>query len=572
MDYKKNDVLTVTIEDIGTDGEGIGKVDGFTLFVKDAVIGDTVLVKIMKAKKNYAYAKLEKVLTPSPFRVEPKCTFHKQCGGCQIQAMSYERQLQFKQDKIKGNLIRIGKFEETFVERVMEPIVGMEEPFRYRNKAQFPVGTDKDGKPITGFYAGRTHTIIPNRDCYLGVPENKEILDTILTYMESEKVSAYEETNGTGLVRHILIRTGFTSGQIMVCLVINGGHRKDGSFLPRQDKLLEALQKIKGMTSISVSINKERTNVIMGKEVHTLWGSDTIEDSIHVLEGENFRETGKAICFQISPLSFYQVNPRQTEKLYSLALSYAGLTGKETVWDLYCGIGTISLFLAQKAKKVYGVEIIPQAIEDARRNAENNGITNAEFYVGKAEEVLPAFYEKAETDSAMRQPDVIVVDPPRKGCDEVCLETMLKMKPERIVYVSCDSATLARDLRVLCDGGYEVKRVRGVDQFGMTVHVETVVLLSQQKPDDYIEVELELDELDLTSAESKATYKEIQEYVLKEHGLKVSNLYISQVKRKCGIEVGENYNLPKTEDSRQPQCPAEKEKAIRDALEHFGMV
>ncbi len=480
MDYKKNDVLTVTIEDIGTDGEGIGKVDGFTLFVKDAVIGDTVLVKIMKAKKNYAYAKLEKVLTPSPFRVEPKCTFHKQCGGCQIQAMSYERQLQFKQDKIKGNLIRIGKFEETFVERVMEPIVGMEEPFRYRNKAQFPVGTDKDGKPITGFYAGRTHTIIPNRDCYLGVPENKEILDTILTYMESEKVSAYEETNGTGLVRHILIRTGFTSGQIMVCLVINGGRRKDGSFLPRQDKLLEALQKIKGMTSISVSINKERTNVIMGKEVHTLWGSDTIEDSIHVLEGENFRETGKAICFQISPLSFYQVNPRQTEKLYSLALSYAGLTGKETVWDLYCGIGTISLFLAQKAKKVYGVEIIPQAIEDARRNAENNGITNAEFFVGKAEEVLPAFYEKAETDSAMRQPDVIVVDPPRKGCDEVCLETMLKMKPERIVYVSCDSATLARDLRVLCDGGYEVKRVRGVDQFGMTVHTEVCVKLCRK--------------------------------------------------------------------------------------------
>ena len=399
MDYKKNDVLTVIIEDIGTDGEGIGKVDGFTLFVKDAVIGDTVSAKIMKAKKNYAYAKLEKVLTPSPFRVEPKCAFHKQCGGCQIQAMSYERQLQFKQDKIKGNLIRIGKFEEAFVERVTEPIVGMEEPFHYRNKAQFPVGTDKNGKPITGFYAGRTHIIIPNRDCCLGVPENKEILDTVLTYMEQEKVSAYEEGSGTGLVRHILIRAGFTSGQIMVCLVINEGRRRDGNFLPKQDKLLEALQKINGMTSISVSINKERTNVIMGKEVHTLWGSDTIEDSIHIREGEDFRETGKAIRFQISPLSFYQVNPRQTEKLYSLALSYAGLTGKETVWDLYCGIGTISLFLAQKAKKVYGVEIIPQAIEDAKRNAQNNGITNAEFFVGKAEEVLPAFYEKAETDA-----------------------------------------------------------------------------------------------------------------------------------------------------------------------------
>ncbi len=477
MEFKKNDVLTVTIEDIGSDGEGIGKVDGFTLFVKDAVIGDIVSVKLMKVKKNYAYAKLEKVLTPSPFRVEPKCAFHKQCGGCQIQAMSYERQLQYKQDKIKGNLIRIGKFEEEFVNRIMEPIVGMEEPFYYRNKAQFPVGTDRDGKPVTGFYAGRTHTIIPNRDCALGVPVNKEILDIVLQFMEREKVSAYEETTGKGLVRHILIRTGFTSGQIMVCLVINGGTGKDGKFLPKQDMLIEQLQNIKGMTSISVSINKERTNVIMGKEVHTLWGSDTIEDSIHIREGEDFHETGAAISFCISPLSFYQVNPRQTEKLYSLALSYAGLTGKETVWDLYCGIGTISLFLAKQAKKVYGVEIVPQAIEDARKNAVNNGITNAEFFVGKAEEVLPAFYEKGEEDSAMCKPDVIVVDPPRKGCDEVCLATMLKMKPERIVYVSCDSATLARDLRVLCDGGYEVKRVRGVDQFGMTVHVECVIMM-----------------------------------------------------------------------------------------------
>lgn len=480
MEYKKNDVLTVTIEDIGNDGEGIGKVDGFALFVKDAVIGDTVSVKIMKAKKNYAYAKLEKVITPSPFRVEPKCAFHKQCGGCQIQAMSYERQLQFKQDKIRGNLIRIGKFDEAFVDSVMEPIVGMEEPFHYRNKAQFPIGTGKDGKPVTGFYAGRTHTIIENTDCALGVPENKEILECILKYMEEEHVSAYNEETGKGLVRHVLIRKGFTSGQIMVCLVINGKKMGDGKFLPKEDKLIEELTKIPGMTSISVSINREKTNVIMGKEVYTLWGSDTIEDSIGIREGEDFKKTDKAVSFRISPLSFYQVNPYQTEKLYSLALSYAGLTGKETVWDLYCGIGTISLFLAQKAKQVYGVEIIPQAIEDAKRNAENNGITNAEFFVGKAEEVLPAFYEKEDDNSEMRHPDVIVVDPPRKGCDEVCLDTMLKMQPERIVYVSCDSATLARDLRILCDGGYEIKKVRGVDQFGMTVHVETVVGLHRK--------------------------------------------------------------------------------------------
>ena len=317
--------------------------------------------------------------------------------------------------------------------------------------------------------------------------------------------------------------------------------------------------------------------MIMGTMIHNLWGESTIEDTIHVrdMQKENYPYTGDALTFKISPLSFYQVNPVQTEKLYSLALEYAGLTGKETVWDLYCGIGTISLFLAGKAKKVCGVEIIPQAIDDARENAKRNHIENAEFFVGKAEEVLPEFYEKAMKEVSsdeMLHPDVIVVDPPRKGCDDACLNTMLRMQPERIVYVSCDSATLARDLKILCDGGYEIRKVRGVDQFGMTVHVETVVLLSQQKPDDVIEVEIELDELDLTSAESKATYAEIKEYVLKEHGLKVSNLYISQVKRKCGIEVGENYNLPKSEDSRQPQCPEEKEKAIRDALEHFGMI
>lgn len=572
MEYKKNDVLTVTIEDIGNDGEGIGKVDGFALFVKDAVIGDTVSVKIMKAKKNYAYAKLEKVITPSPFRVEPKCAFHKQCGGCQIQAMSYDRQLQFKQDKIRGNLIRIGKFDEAFVDSVMEPIVGMEEPFHYRNKAQFPIGTGKDGKPVTGFYAGRTHTIIENTDCALGVAENKEILECILKYMEEEHVSAYNEETGKGLVRHVLIRKGFTSGQLMVCLVINGKKMADGKFLPKEDKLIEELIKISGMTSISVSINREKTNVIMGKEVHTLWGSDTIEDSIGIREGNDFKKTDKAVSFRISPLSFYQVNPYQTEKLYSLALSYAGLTGKETVWDLYCGIGTISLFLAQKAKQVYGVEIIQQAIEDAKKNAENNGITNAEFFVGKAEEVLPAFYEKEDDNSEMRHPDVIVVDPPRKGCDEVCLDTMLKMQPERIVYVSCDSATLARDLRILCDGGYEIKKVRGVDQFGMTVHVETCVLLSQKKVDDYIEVSLPLDSTDITAAETQATYREIKEYILNKFGVKVSTLYISQIKRKNGLEVGECYNKSNSSKYKTPVCPLEKEKYIVDALKHFQMI
>lgn len=513
MAYEKNDMVTVTIEDVGMEGEGIGKIDGFPLFIKDAVVGDTVEAKIIKSKKNYAYARVEKVVTPSPFRVEPPCKCHRQCGGCQIQALSYDRQLAFKQDKVRNNLLRIGGFSEAEVDRVMEPVVGMENPLRYRNKAQYPFGTDKQGNPITGFYAGRTHSIIPNTECYLGREENREILQTILDYMKEYHVNAYDEETGKGLIRHALIRTGFYTGEIMVCLVINYQGKKEAAssasegknaktgrgklatgeahYLPRQDKLLEKLALIKGMTSVSVSINTERTNVIMGKEIHTIWGSDTITDKIRVRDtGKvDMPYTGEELMFSISPLSFYQVNPMQTEKLYSLALEYAGLTGKESVWDLYCGIGTISLFMALRAKEVYGVEIIPQAIDDARQNAVRNHIANAEFFVGKAEEVLPAAYEKEES-----HPDVIVVDPPRKGCDEKCLDTMLKMAPSRIVYVSCDSATLARDLKLLCAGGYRLERVRPVDQFAHTVHVETVCLLSNRKPDSYVHLNLKMED------------------------------------------------------------------------------
>ena len=545
MNYQKNDILTVTIEDMGHDGEGIGKADGYTLFVKDAVIGDVIEAKIMKAKKNYAYARLMRILEPSPHRVEPVCPMARPCGGCQLQMMDYQEQLRFKQKKIEDNLRRIGGFEQI----PMEPILGMEQPFRYRNKAQFPVGTDKEGNLVTGFYAGRTHDIINNRNCYLGVEENRQVLDVVLGWMEEYGVPAYDEKTGTGLVRHILIRYGFKTGEMMVCLVINGER------VPKQEALVERLREISGMTSITTSTNQERTNVIMGSKIRTLWGTPYISDYI----GE--------VKYQISPLSFYQANPVQTEKLYGTALEYAGLDGNETVWDLYCGIGTISLFLAQKAKKVYGVEIVPAAIEDARRNAELNGITNAEFFVGKAEEVLPEMYAKGEARA-----DVIVVDPPRKGCDAALLETVVKMQPERIVYVSCDSATLARDLKWLCAEGYELKRVRGVDMFPMTGHVETVVLLSKLNTKQHIEVELNLDELDLTAAESKATYDEIKAYVLEKYGLKVSSLYISQIKRKCGLDVGQNYNLSKKEDAKVPQCPPEKEAAIIEALKHFQMI
>ena len=450
---KKDDLIEVTIEDLSEEGTGIGKFEGMTFFIKDAVIGDRVRAKIMKMKKNYGFARLMEVLTPSPDRVEPLCPVARQCGGCQIQAMSYEAQLAFKTRKVENNLKRIGKFEEI----PMESIIGMEDPFHYRNKAQFPFGKNRDGKIITGFYAGRTHSIIENTSCHLGKEVNEEILEKILAWMNAFHVEPYNEATGKGLMRHSLIRCGFRTGEIMVCLVING--RK----IPGEEVLVDSLKIIPGMTSISLNVNKEKTNVILGREVINLWGRPYIEDYI----GE--------VKYQISPLSFFQVNPVQTERLYGKALEYAGLTGEETVWDLYCGIGTISLFLARKARKVYGVEIIPDAIEDARRNASLNGFTNTEFYVGKAEEVLPEKYEKEGIRA-----DVIVVDPPRKGCDETLLSTMVKMQPERIVYVSCDSATLARDLRYLCDNGYELKRVCPADMFPQTVHVETVCLLSRK--------------------------------------------------------------------------------------------
>ncbi len=500
MEYKKGDVFTVRIEDIGNDGEGIGKVDGYTLFIKDAVIGDLVKASIMKSKKNYAYAHLDEVVEPSKDRVTPLCPVSRACGGCQIQNLSYEKQLEFKAGKVRNNLIRLGSFDADFIDGIMEPAIGMVDDevsvskgatkesgipahFRYRNKAQFPIGTGKDGKPIAGFYAGRTHAIIPVEDCFLGVEENKEILDAVLNHMEKNKIPAYDEKTGKGLVRHVLIRKGFTSGELMVCLVINA---KSAKAFPKAEQLVDKLKTIPGMKSISINLNSKNTNVILGDELETIWGEDSITDTLCGIE------------FSISPLSFYQVNPVQTEKLYGTAVEYAGLTGSETVWDLYCGIGTISLSMAKNAGHVYGVEVIPQAIDNARDNAKNNKIENATFYVGKAEEVLPAFYEgklgtKAESTQKVNSdeenvvsdrekalhPDVIVVDPPRKGCDKDCLDTMLKMSPDRIVYVSCDSATLARDLRILVDGGYDLKRVRPCDMFPNTIHVETVALLTK---------------------------------------------------------------------------------------------
>lgn len=511
MEFQKNQEIILKIDDLGNNGEGIGHVDGYALFVKDALPGETIRAKIMKCKKNYGFARLMEILpreecpaapgtessekapeaaavSEGVGRVEPKCPVARQCGGCTLQHLAYEKQLAFKDKKVRDCLERIGGVNLSEVEWL--PILGAEEgfpegPWHYRNKAQFPVRMQKteegDLHPVAGFYAGRTHSIIPMTDCAIQHPCMKGILEGVLSWMEQYHVPAYDEERHSGLVRHIYIRRGYHTGEIMVCLVINARRMKP----EMSDPLVKRLSAMEGVVSISLNVNTEKTNVILGREMIYLWGKEYIEDSI----GD--------IRYHISPQSFYQVNPVQTEKLYRTALEFADLSGDEVVWDLYCGIGTISLFLARQAKKVYGVEIVPEAIENAKENARLNGIGNAKFFCGAAEEVVPELlgdgsangsenvgFGTAAADSGNSQvpvrAEVVVVDPPRKGCDAVLLDTIEKMAPQRIVYVSCDPATLARDVKVLGEKGYEVKRVRVVDQFFWSGHVETVCLLSRK--------------------------------------------------------------------------------------------
>ncbi|MBR2274613.1 MAG: 23S rRNA (uracil(1939)-C(5))-methyltransferase RlmD [Lachnospiraceae bacterium] len=457
---EKNRETEIFIEDMSDNGEGIGRVEGYTLFIKDAVIGDRVRAVVTKTKKNYGYAHLNEILSESPDRTKPVCPVWKRCGGCQLQSLSYPAQLRFKQKKVREHLIRIGGFSPELIEKVLEPIIGMENPLRYRNKTQCPVQYDNYSYVKSGFYIIRTHEIIGNNDCYLGVKENEKILEIVLDYMREFRVPAYDETTGKGVVRHILIRKGFATGELAVCLITNrkkADRTKEG--LPHQVELVNRLRKIPGLVSIALNLNDSRNNVILGPETVTIWGEETISDRLFDL------------CFEISPASFYQVNSVQTEKLYETILEYAKLKGTEEVWDICCGIGTITLCLARQAGRVHGLEIVPDAIENARKNALLNHIENVDFICAAAEEYLP------KEGSALRA-NLIVLDPPRKGMEEKALEAIVKAAPEKIIYVSCDPATLARDLKYLSENGYELRRVRPVDMFPMTVHVESATLLT----------------------------------------------------------------------------------------------
>ena len=456
---RKNDEMVLTITAQGNDGEGIAKVDGFPVFVKDTVAGDKILAGITRVKKSYAYARLIKLLEPSADRVESPCPIAKRCGGCQLQAVSYEAQLKFKEKKVYDCLRRIGGIPEDELEAAAEPIQGMEEPFRYRNKAQYPVGRSKDGRIIAGFFAAHSHSIVECRDCLLSPPEFGEIVETITGFMDENKIEPYDETSGSGLVRHILLRKGFGTGQIMVCLVING------KTLPHLQKFIEALTSGKigaNICSIVLNINTETTNVIMGEDTRVVHGKGYIEDELSGLR------------FRISANAFYQVNPVQAASLYRKTVEYAGLTGAEEVWDICSGIGTITLLLAKNAKQVHGIEIVPDAVKDAVANAKLNSIDNVEFICADVTKYVQNIPSVADIHA-----DVVVVDPPRKGLSVEVLETVSTIQPSRIVYVSCEPSTLARDLKLLSAYGYHLKKYKPYDQFCQTGHAEVVSLLQK---------------------------------------------------------------------------------------------
>ncbi len=543
MAIRKNDEIKLEITTLTSLGSGLGRYEDMAVFVENTAVGDVIIAHIIKVKKNYAVGKIQKILKPSKDRIVSDCEISNQCGGCSYRHISYASELREKKQSVTDAMQRIGG-----ISMPADDILHIAEPSHYRNKAQIPVSLGADGKLFAGFYSKRTHRVVDCNDCKLQMREFAPIISAVKKFVAENPVTVYDETTGKGLLRHIYLRRGAKTGEIMVCLVINGND------LPKKERLIEILTDTdENIKSIVLNINKDDTNVVLGKRCVTVFGSDYIEDELLGLR------------FRISPLSFYQVNPEGTEILYSKAGEYAALTKGETLLDLYCGAGTIGLTMAKSAKQIIGVEIIPEAIENAKENAQLNGIENARFICDDASGAAKTLY-----DEGIR-PNVVVLDPPRKGCSEDVLKTVADMKPDRIVYVSCDSATLARDCKIFDTLGYKVKEYTAVDMFPRTTHCESVALLSQRRPDTHIDIKLDLSELDVTAAETKATYQEIKDYVLDKHGLKVSTLYISQVKAKCGIIERECYNKGEGK-SRVPQCPKEKEDAIMDALKHFRMV
>ena len=549
MPLQKNQILTLCIERLSSDGSGVAhSPDGETVFVPGAAPGDEADVRIVKDCKRYAFGILDHLRTPSPDRIPVDCAVAGPCGGCSLRHLDYTAELRAKQENVTDAFRRIGGLDVPVLDICPSPEVD-----RYRNKVQFPVGLDKNGNPCIGFYAGRTHRIVPCPDCKLQPGVLNDIGNALCRFFAENGIQPYNEETGQGLVRHIFLRRGAHSGQIMVCLVCTRPN------LPHADALCTRLrEQFADIATILLNVNSKNTNVILGTETHTLYGPGYIEDTLC------------GVPVQLGPLSFYQVNTLAAERLYGIAAQYAQLTPDDLLLDLYCGMGTIGLSMVDHCRELVGVEIVPEAIESAKANAARMGdsvAAKSRFFCADAGQAATRLAAEG------LHPDVVMLDPPRKGCDEATLSAVVRMAPRRVVYVSCNPATAARDAAWLEQNGYHAEKVQPVDLFPRTKHCETVVLLSKGEVDSKkIRVEFSLEDMDMSEFQDGATYPQIKEYVLEHTGLKVSNLYISQIKRKCGIGVGKNYNLPKSEDSRQPQCPQEKEKAIREAFKYFGMI
>ena len=549
MPLQKNQLLTLRIERLSNDGSGVAhSSEGEAVFVPGTAPGDEAQVRIVKDCGRYAFGILDKLLTPSPDRIPVDCAVAGPCGGCSLRHLDYAAELRAKQESVADAFRRIGGLDVPVLDALSSPEVD-----RYRNKVQFPVGRDKDGAPCIGFYAGRTHRIVPCPDCKLQPGVLNDIGNTLCAFFAAHGIQPYDEERGKGLVRHIFLRRGAHSGQIMVCLVCTRPK------LPHSDELVALLrEKFRDIATILINVNAKKTNVILGEESVTLYGPGCIEDTLC------------GVPVRLGPLSFYQVNTLAAERLYGVAAEYAQLEPDDVLLDLYCGMGTIGLSMADHCRELIGVEIIPEAIDSAKANAARMGdavAAKSRFFCADAGEAA------ARLAAEGLRPDVIMLDPPRKGCDETTLSAVAQMSPRRVVYVSCNPSTAARDAAWLGQHGYRAEKVQPVDLFPRTKHVETVVLLSKGEIDSKkVRVEFSLEDMDMSGFQKGATYEQIKTYVLEHSGLKVSSLYISQVKRKCGLDVGQNYNLSKKEDAKVPQCPPEKEAAIRDALKYFQMI